>query len=83
MNFDVQFETLTLNNTGNTGMRRKLMETRILIKFSFPSAFKINCKYFPVMFTTNSSRKPGINGGPLREPYTFSQFHFHWCKFNY
>ena len=33
------------------------------------------------MFTANSSRKPEINGGPLKNSYTFSQFHFHWCKF--
>lgn len=30
------------------------------------------------MLTVDAEKQPTISGGPLQEPYEFTQMHFHW-----
>lgn len=70
-NFHSQLKNFTLHNNGHTGLQTCA---------PFLITHQINYLRFSAMFTVDSNQSLEISGGPLKAPYKFTQFHFHWGK---
>lgn len=57
------------NTTWTKNLPRHSEEKNVEFYFSFPVV------YFTIESNENA---PTVDGGPFKEPYEFSQLHFHW-----